>query len=486
MRKITSYICIAGLAVVTQLSCTKKFEEINTNPNNPVKAPTTNVLAYVLETYGATFFDAWGNMNEPETYGGHLGKIQYIDEARYIYRTGTISSLWNSFYRISKNAQSIIDQAATDNATNMQAVAMTFQSYIWQIATDRWRDLPFTQAIRGDEGFITPTYDKQEDIYPVLIAQLKTAADLFAQGGTDALGTGDLLYNGSVTKWRRFCNSLRLRVAIRLSNVNAAVSKATIEEITGDPVKYPVFTGNEHNAFFMWAATAPYQEPWFNDFKTRDDHGISKPLVDTLKSLADPRLAIYAKPAVSDGQYRGVEIGPAGNLPAIGQYSRIGARFRETPDGYSPFMRYSEVQFILAEAALKGWSTGTTAANAYIAGITASMNENGITDETVIGNYIGGPKVLWNNDVKKVYMQKWLALYKDGHETWAEERRNDFPLLPAASGSPFPGHNRPPFRYPYPTEETTLNGNNSAASVADLKDDFWGKKMWWDTRTGVQ
>lgn len=486
MKKITSYICIAGLAVVTQLSCTKKFEEINTNPNNPVKAPTTNVLAWVLETYGASFFDAWGNMNEPETYGGHLGKIQYIDEARYIYRTGTITSLWNSFYRISKNAQSIIDQAAADGATNMQAAALTFQSYIWQIATDRWRDLPFSQAIRGDEGFITPTYDKQEDIYPVLIAQLKTAADLFAQGGSDQLGTGDLLYNGKVAKWRKFCNSLRLRVAIRLSNVNAALSKSIIEEVTGDPVKYPIFGGNEDNAFFMWTATSPYQEPWFNDFKTRDDHGISKPLVDTLKNLADPRLAVYAKPAVSDGQYRGVEIGPPGNLPAIGQYSRIGTRFRETPDGYSPFMRYSEVKFILAEAALKGWNTGTTAVAAYIDGITASMNENGITDPVVISNYINGAKVLWNNDVKKVYMQKWLALYKDGHETWAEERRNDFPVLPAASGSPFPGHNRPPFRYPYPSEETTLNGNNSAAFVADIKDDFWGKKMWWDTRAGVQ
>jgi len=84
-----------------------------------------------------------------------------------------------------------------------------------------------------------------------------------------------------------------------------------------------------------------------------------------------------------------------------------------------------------------------------------------------------------------LYTQKWLALFKDGHEAWAESRRTDVPLLPAASGSPFPGHTRPPFRYPYPAEETTLNGANSAASVADVKDNLWGKQMWWDTRTGV-
>jgi hypothetical protein len=486
MKKIIVCLSIAGLAVVTQLSCTKKFEQINTNPNNPVIAPTTNVLAWVTETFGATYFDSWGNLNEPETYGGHIGKIQYVDEARYIYRPGTVTSLWNSIYRILKNAQTIIDQAKADNAINMQAVALTFQAYIWQIATDRWRDLPFTEAIRGNDGFITPAYDKQENIYPALVAQLKTAADLFSQGATDPLGSGDLLYNGNLTKWRKFCNSLRLRMAIRISGISAATSKSIIEEVMGNPTKYPVFSGNADNAFFMWTAATPYQEPWYVDFKTRDDHGISKPLVDSLKSLTDPRLAIYAKPAPSDGQYRGVEIGPPGNLPAIGQYSRIGVRFRETPAGFSPFMRYSEVQFILAEAALKGWNTGITAISAYTNGITASMNENGITDAAVITTYINSPRVLWNGDVKKIYMQKWLALYKDGHETWAEERRTDFPLLPAASGSPFPGHNRPPFRYPYPTEETTLNGNNSAAYVADLKDDFWGKKMWWDTRTGVQ
>jgi len=486
MKKIIAYIVIAGWALLTQPSCTKKFEQINTNPNNPVKAPTTNVLAWVLETFGANFFDSWGNMNEPETYGGHIGKIQYVDEARYIYRPGTVTSLWNSLYRISKNAQSVIDQAKANNAVNMQAAALTFQAYLWQIATDRWRDLPFSQAIRGNEGFITPEYDKQEDIYPALIAQLKTAADLFAQGATDPLGSGDLLYNGNLTKWKKFCNSLRLRLAIRISNINSATSKAIIEEIMGNPTKYPVFASNSDNAFFMWTSATPYQEPWYIDFKTRDDHGISKPLVDSLKSLNDPRLAIYAKPAPSDGQYRGVEIGPPGNLPAIGQYSRIGTRFRETPAGFSPFMRYSEVQFILAEAALKGWNTGITAVAAYTNGITASMNENGISDATAITTYITSPKVLWDGDVKKIYMQKWVGLYKDGHETWAEERRTDFPLLPAAPGSPFAGHNRPPFRYPYPVEETTLNGNSSAAYVADLKDDFWGKKMWWDTRTGVQ
>jgi len=486
MKKILINVSAAALFIAAAQSCTKDFTSINTNPNSPVIAPTTNVFAYVLEDFTANFFDAWGDMNEPETYSGHLGKIQYIDEARYVFRSGTISDLWKKMYRDLKNAQLVIDQAQKDGATNMRAAALTFQAYMMQIATDRWRDLPFTDAIKGDSGYITPRYDQQENIYPIIIAQLKTAADLFSTGAADQLGEGDLLYAGDISKWRKFCNSLRLRVAIRLSGVDATQSKSIIEEITGNTSKYPVFSSNADNALFIWPGASPYIEPWNNDSRSRDDHGPSASLIDTLSAYNDPRLPIYAKPAPADNVYRGVEIGPVSS-PTISQYSRIGARFRDNASGFSPFMRYSEVLFILAEAANNGWNTGgASAAESYGKAITASMNENGITDEAAITSYINSTKVKWSGDNKKIYLQKWLSLYKDGHEAWAEERRTDIPLLGAAKGSPFPGHTRPPFRYPYPTEETTLNGANSKASIADVTDNFWGKQMWWDKRTGVK
>lgn len=483
-KKLNKYIISCGiLGLLGIQSCTKNFEEINTNPNEPVEAPTTNVLAYVLQDFSANFFDAWGDMNEPETYSGHLGKIAYIDEARYMFRSGTISDLWNKFYRDVKNAQLVVKQAEKDGAVNMQAVALTFQAYMWQIGTDRWRDMPFTDAIKGDEGFVTPKYDKQEDIYPVIIAQLKTAADLFASDATDALGEGDLLYAGDIVKWQKFCNSLRLRVAIRLSSVDEATSKETIEEILGNPSTYPIFNSNDDNAYFNWVGSDPYIEPWSKDFRTRDDHGPSVNIVDTLKKYEDPRLNVYAKPAPADGVYRGVEIGPASS-PTTSLFSRIGARFRDNAAGFSPFMNYAEVLFLITEASLKGWNTGTwIAADAYEKGVRASFEENGLT--SFANTYLALDVVVWKNSYHQLYLQKWLALFKNGHEAWAEERRTDFPLLPMARGSAFPGHNRPPLRYPYPTEETTLNGVNSAATIADVKDNFWGKQMWWDERPSI-
>ncbi|WP_159471641.1 SusD/RagB family nutrient-binding outer membrane lipoprotein [Dyadobacter sp. 3J3] len=483
MKNITTCLLILIFLAFTGQSCTDDFEEINTNPNSPVQAPITNVLGYVLTDFNMNYFGVIGDMNEPSTYAGQLGKLQYIDDSRYMFTSTNINTLWTVIYRDLKNAQAIIDQADKTGSKNMKATGLTLQAFILQIATDRWRDVPFTEAFKGDAGFITPKYDTQETIYPAIITQLKTAADLFAAGGTDVLGEGDLLYGGDVKKWQKLCNSLRLRVAIRISNVSPATAKPIIEEIASAPTTYPILAANTDNALLKWTGSSPYIEPWNSNFMTRDDHGPSNILINSLKQLKDPRLAVYAKPAPVDGEYRGVEIGPP-TSPVISNYSRIGVKFREDPTGFSPMMRYSEVLFILAEAKQKGWNSGSsTAETLYNAGVTASLNENGITDGTVISTYLAGSDVKWDNTTTKLYTQKWLSLYKNGNEAWAESRRTDIPLMPAATGSPFTGHTRPPFRYPYPPTETTLNAGNSASFIAEIKDNFWGKKMWWDTRT---
>lgn len=463
-------------------SCTKTFEKLNVDPNKPSSIPPTNELAYSIEYFASHFFDVWGDMNEPETYSGQLGKIQYIDEARYVYREGVVNNNWTYIYYTANDLQHVINAAKKSNSPNMEAAALTLQSYVFQLGTDHWRDIPFTEAIRGDSGYLTPKYDKQEDVYPALLSRLKMAADLFSKGGTDGLGSGDLLYDGNVSKWQKFCNSLRLRVAIRISNIAPDQAKPVVEEIFNDPAKYPVFASNDDNAFLWWPGQ-PYYEPWQLDFQGRDDHAVSNFMINALDSLNDPRLFIYAQPAPKDGKYRGVPVGPAGSVQ-INDYSRIGKRFREDPKGFSPYMRYAEVLFIEAEAAQRGWNVPLSAKDAYAKAIQASLQENGVADADAAA-YLNSNAVTYNN-LNQIYLQKWIALFKDGNEAWAETRRTDVPLMPAASGSPFPGHNRPPFRYPYPTNEATLNGKNNASFLANVKDAFWGQQMWWDTRKGIQ
>lgn len=490
MKQIFQYKLLLVLSLVLVFtSCTKDWEELNENPNKASDPPATNVFAYTIRAFADNFYDDWQDMNNYETYVGHLGKIQYIDEAAYRFRVGTVNNAWSDVYTTLNNLENVIAKAKEEGNVNLQAAAMTWKAYIVQIATDKWRDIPYTEALQAEEGILTPAYDKQEDIYPEILQLLKDANDLYDPSiPTATLGSGDLIYAGDIAAWQKFTNSLRLRVAIRISNIDEATATDNIQEILGDATTYPIFTSNADNATLVWQGSSPYYEPWYENaaVDNRDDHGMGKPLIDALLDLSDPRLEVYAKPASTDGTYRGVVPGALPGSFDPSDISRIGDLYRGTPDGHTPFLRYAEVQFIIAEAAKRGLISAD-AQVAYTAAITASMNENGITEG--IGNYISQAAVGFtgdqDSDLDKIYQQKWIALFKQGHEAWAEMRRTDVPELGPAPYSPYSGHNRPPFRYPYPADEYNLNSAN-LSKVDNSQDDFWGEQMWWDTRTGVQ
>ena len=316
-----------------------------------------------------------------------------------------------------------------------------------------------------------------------LLVQLKQAIAFFIQAATYAIGSNDVLYGGNVMKWKRLANSLRMRLATRMSNVARSVAKTHIEEILGDLNTYPIMSENADNAYLVWQTSSPYQEPWFADKLARDDHGMCITFIDILKDFNDPRLAVFAKPATFDGEYRGVISGAMPGSYTLSHISRIGSIFRDEADGFTPIMRAAEVHFMIAEAAFRGWNTGgLSAQQAYENGITTSFEEY---DLGAPGEYLSGAGVAWNNDVNQIHLQKWICLFKNGNEAWAENRRTDVPQLGHAPYSPYTGHNRPPFRYPYPVDELNLNSANIEPHLSGIIDQFWGQKMWWDTRTGV-
>lgn len=271
-----------------------------------------------------------------------------------------------------------------------------------------------------------------------------------------------------------------------MSGIAPDIAKTNIELILGNSSTYPIFGSNDDNAFFYWPGNLPYMEPWAENSISgnRDDHAMCETIIDTLKAFSDPRLPVYALPATSDGEYRGLVAGAGNDYPFVmADISRIGDRFRNDPAGFSPLMRYSEVLFIIAEANMK-WGIGTDAATNYADAITASMEENGISS-TDIATYLANPKVAFNDSYTQIYLQKWIAIFKQAQEAWAECRRTDVPQMNQAQGSIYPGHNRPPFRFPYPTDEFNLNNANVTAASVGIVDRFWGQMMWWDTRTGV-
>jgi len=495
MKKIfkLNIILVLGL-LIGVVSCTKDFEEMNINPNEPSDAPSTNILAHSLRYVGDAFFDDWQGMNNFLSYGGQVTKIQYVDEARYEYRESVVNNAWRDYYNTLMDQDVIIRKCDDEGTFNMKAVAMTLKFMLYQMATDQWKAIPYSEALKGEEGITNPAYDDQPGIYNGIIDGLKQAADIFNTGATDDIGAGDILYNGDVGKWQRFCNSLRIRVAMRLSNVDPGTAETIVAGIMGNQTAYPIFGSNDDNAFMYWPGAAPYKEPWQENSQTRDDHGMCNVLINWLKMKNDPRLPVYAHPGYVD-ETTGEDV-YTGNFPgaidgtfSMDTISRIGARFRDDAMGFTPFMRYSEVLFLLAEAGVKWGNAGQSGEELYKAGIQASMEENGI-DQAAIDAYMAVDGVAWADNtpdqLKQIWEQKWVAIFKQGQEVWAEVRRTDVPLIDQAPGSPFAGHNRQPFRYPYPVNEANLNNSNLSQKTGGIVDHFWGQQMYWDKRTGVQ
>lgn len=489
MKKIVikKYLLIPFLSIFFA-GCTGDFEEINTDPNgadNDV-VPVTNNLAFVIRYASDNLFDDWFDLNESCGFSGQIAKMQYTSEGYYDYRPTVNSNSWYYVYLTLSNIDNIIAKAEAQDNSNMKNVAKVLKAQIFQIATDRWRDIPFTEAGRITEGILNPKYDKQEDIYPALLTMLKEAADGFADDNKGELGAGDVMFDGDVTSWQRYCNSLRLRLAMRISGVDATLAKSTVEEVLGDPNRYPVIITNNENAFFNWPGTE-YQEPWAAYSLSRPaEFGVSDVMINQLKSTSDPRLAVYALPATATGEYNGYGIGNKG-AAVISQYSKIGTRFMNTngATGFSPYFRSAETYFLIAEAALLGWNTGgITAETAYTRGVTLSMDENGIESGEISTYLAGAGKYTGSKD--QVYLQLWIALFKQGMEAWSTYRRTGIPTaVYIAKDSAYPNHNVPPLRYAYPLTEINLNSANVAPYAAEIVDNFWGKPMWWDTRTDV-
>jgi hypothetical protein len=230
---------------------------------------------------------------------------------------------------------------------------------------------------------------------------------------------------------------------------------------------------------------------------SRDDDGMADIFIDHLKMMNDPRLSVYAKPARTDGAYRGYENGAANDPVDRHAISRIGAKFREDPAGFTPFYRACENYFIMAEAALNGWNVPMTAAEAYEKAVRLSMEDNEITEAAADAYLSDAGK--WDGTYARLYFEEWVALFKQNVEAWSLYRRTGYPTYihtaKAADGtSPkYPGarssfngiHNDVPFRFPYPDNQYQYNKEYVEAAAANIKDHVWGEQLWWDTRTGV-
>jgi hypothetical protein len=474
MLKRISYITLFALLLI---SCNDSLDEINKNPN----ATETPLAPYLLTgslKQGADLY--WGsdsNFNSSLLFVQHWAKIQYTEPDRYDVSNTSFASLWNTGYAtLITDLNTILKFSDQQANSNYKGIALTLRSWTFLLLTDAFGSIPYKEA-----GLkVTPAYNTQKEVYTGLLEDLKQAQALLnpANGAV----TGDLSYKGDISKWKKLVNSLRLRIALRISDKEPALAKQTAIDATTDAAG--VISNNAETFKFTYISS-PQQNPASAWFETRDDFRISKVLVDKLNELADPRLPVYAQ-LPSDAtvdKYVGAANGLSNsdaNSQGFAKTSKPGTYFL-TSTSPAVIASYSETLFNLSEAAARGYISGD-AEQLYKSAITASFNQFGITDATVIANYLNQSTVKYDatNYTKSIGTQKWIAFFGQGLDAYAEWRRLDYPVLKAGPSTVLNG--QIPSRFFYPGTEQSLNGSSYQAAVAVQGKDLLTTKLWFDVK----
>lgn len=491
INKYLKLTVVCLFTLIAYSACDNDFEEINENPNGPVTVPPGLLITGIQEATADELYNTFLGGDMGETWVQHWGKVQYNEEERYNIRPGVNDTFWDRLYaRSLKDAQVMYDLAKEADNKNIQGVALVMRSYVYSILTDAYGAIPYTEALQAEEGNSSPAYDKQDVIYPALIDSLEVAAALLAPGNGEIPAAQDLMYGGDPVLWEKFANSLRVRLLMRISYATD-VSAELQSVVSGGNL----FSSNADEAKLVFRETNPNANPVWNTvvFTNRLEWKVNQTLVQKLQELSDPRLPVYAQPN-EDDEYRGVAPGidnPVESGFGYANVSPIGEFFLQ-PDAPGYFLSYSELNFLLAEAAKRGLITGgdALAEEYYNEGITASFETyNGFVPEEGDPVSLDAEAYLSQSGVaysaatalQQIGVQNWIALFGQGFEAWTEWRRTGFPALSPAL-DPI-GIETIPTRYPYPTNEQTLNNANYSEAVSNLEGgDNLTSEVWWDKK----
>ena len=510
----TKYIAGIGLAAMLSLSsCDKDFEEINMNPNSPETVSSSLLLPTVIRnTAGEISGKAWGIGN---VVMQQTAKIQFTNEDRYNW--GPEGNPYGSFYNSLRDISNVIEISTEAGQNNYVGVALVLRASLYSFMTDAYGDLPYSQATNAKEGANYPVFDTQEDIYKGILAELEEANSLL---GTTSEGVdGDILFDGDILRWKKYANSLRLRILMRLSD--RMDPSAAMQAIVSNPTQFPIFTSNDDQAALQYLQDVPNQHGLYTTRSgSFDEYRLSEKMETVLKELDDPRLFAYAQPTNDSGagvigeedDYQGVPNGladeqalaysPSGDPLKGGSnfISRVGYLWScsactplASPIGAQAIlMGYPELQFILAEAREKGFITIGDAAVYYRNGIESSIayyksryeiiNLPQIAEKLVIDeSYLTQQGVAYTGSTEeklsKIGTQKWLALFFSGLESWYDWRRTDYPEI---TPGPAAYINTVPVRFMYPGSVQALNKENYEIAVGRQGPDAITTRVWWD------
>lgn len=518
MKKQLYIACMALTALPTFYACKKDFNELNTDPINILETTPDKLLA-------PTLINAiWPGMNRNRSFNNELMQVTVAQSDgdntvfRYAFRSSMSDYLWSAWYVQLTGFKQVDSLARIEKIANKsyQAIGKIGKVWLFSMLTDIYGDIPYFHALEGDQGNVIPVFDRQKDIYADLFKQLEEANTLLTAGDT-IVKTSDPVYKGDIAKWRKFNNSLYLRLLMRVSG-KAEVQQqviAKIQEIIGNTAQYPIFQNNADNARILWnggtSTTDPATSPFVNGVRAQDFRGpaLCSFFLDNLITWTDPRYR-------SNKPYGSGSIGRLGIAQASGGgwYGVKSAYLPGSPDQKGCYfqsydntstggvwslqqnpntgiiMQYAEIQFILAEATVKGWITGdaktffhqgiASAINYWVPNFPEAIPSTAFTDHLAAlaaGSEIWDDGLPLDDKMELIHLQKYYALFMTDLQQWFEYRRTGHPVLPKGPGMSNGGVM--PARLVYPVYVQAANPTNYKAAVAIQGPDEISTNVWW-------
>lgn len=490
-------VALLTLGAFVATGCQTDLTSLNTNPNSPTVAPAAPLFTNAVVSEAYRF--AGNSLSSTALFAQHIAQVQYVDEDRGHLRSGTYDNFFGAYATELEDLEKVAAIGIGSKFPNITGPARVMQAWAYQNMTDAFGDIPYSEALKGDlvDGPIKPKYDAQKDIYYALLKSLTEASATMTTGGEAGLGAADPIYKGDMTEWLKFSNGMRARLALRMSKADPA--KATAELAAAFSAPGGMMTSNSDIAALVYPGDGIFDNPWAANFAGRDDHRVSRTLLDTMNVLADPRVKIYAQPTTSDPtKYVGLQNGLDNKTvtPFFNTTSRPGAIFYPGTTVYGTFgtaagkktpsyiMTFAEVSFIKAEAANRGLGGLAPAAAAafYNAGVAASITQWGGSSAEATA-YLAQPGVAYAGGamgLQQIGLQKWISLYTQSTEAWSEYRRTGNPASIKMGPKAYADTPTIPRRFLYPVSEAAVNLTSLNAAIASQGADSYYTRVWWD------
>lgn len=479
MKKIVVILSVFTLL----LSCTDDITKLNEDTKNPTVVPAEFLFSNAQKAMVDQIESTNVNRNVFRLFVQQWTETTYTDESNYDIATRTIpdnhfTTLYRDVIKDFSEAKNILSSegGATPEQTailnNKKAEIDILIAYNYSILVDTFGNIPYSEAI-DIENHPNPKYDDAKTIYKDLIAKL-TASVATLNSAYGSFGASDIIYGGDVSKWKKFANTLRFKLAINLADDD--LTYASTQALAAVNASGGLLASNSDNATLKYLGVQPNTNPLYVDVVAsgRDDFVPTNTIVDKMNLLNDPRRTVFF--TQKDGAYVGGVPG-AGNTFA--NFSHIGLSLLD-PTFEGTIMNYSEVEFLLAEATERGIAVGGTATDHYNNAIGASLSYWNVSAIDA-ASYLAQPSVAYatagGNWKQKIGEQSYLALYNRGFEAWTSYRRLDFPVLVAPVDAAI---TEVPKRYTYPSREQTLNQANNAAAASAIGGDKMTTKLFWD------